>query len=574
MSDPKDNVTVEDMEEDITSWILETLDELRTEEGFCLKAAMDLPPISRIESEELIHSLESILKQYNIEIPPDIRRELLETPQHEAVFLAPAVHKELRPRTVSINTNAKVRVLFIRGEAPIDGKDGKIIVHFDYSEKPGRLLPDGTIDFRNINKFPQAREGQVLIDVYEPTQGTPGTDVEGGHIPPKVGKAFEVEAGEGIRTERKYDEKEKRYYVSYIAEKAGIVICSFDGDIRDAEHLRKIEIKNQITVRDIDFSTGNIGDAVEEVRCVADVVVEGDIKGSFAVIIDGNLDVRGAVEGEKIDVSGELKASFVRSSVRIGGKAEIGSALNATIRSEDSIVIEREVARCIIEAPTLILQPKGTPTVLIGQLEASVQSLYANGCEIRSKMVVEMGRVLLEELKQLEKRRETLDREIEALQAEIKDRAVVFLQKIKMIKNAIHNSKDKELEYLQALGTRLLKGEIGAREVLDALDGLGSVQNSGNLPIVKSLKAFANSKENEEKFLNELEAIRLQEEGINEKLSRMELIIEGLVRGSGVVEVVCGKERLKWETPPSGEEAPLSIQVKYVPGKGLVTNEL
>ncbi len=574
MSDQKDYSVRNEIEADSTSWILDTLDEVRTEDGFCIKAAMDLPPISRLQGEELLNSIETILKQYNIEVPPDIRREILDGSQHEAIFLAPATHKGLRPRTVAINTSAEIRCLFIRGEPPIDGKDGKIIVHFDYTEKPGRLLPDGTIDFRNINKFPQVIEGQVLIDVYEPTPGTPGTDVAGGHIPAREGKSFQVEAGEGIRTERKYDDQERRYYLSFIAEKSGIVICSFDGDVRDAEHLRNIEIKNKITVRDIDFSTGNIGDALEEVRCVADVVVEGDIKGRFAVIIDGSLDVRGAVEGEKIDVSGDLRAAFVRSSVRIGGKAEIASALNASIKSEDIVVIEREIGRCSIEAPTLILHPKKTNKVLVGQLDASVQSFYGKGCEIRSKLVVEMGRSLLDQLKTIEKREASLMREIEVVQGKIKDRALIFFQKIKMIKSAMKNRKDKELEYLQELGMRLLKEEIHTDEVLEVIDKMGSSQDSGIQSIVKALRSFAISKDEEERFIDELEAIKLQKEGIREKLSRMEVVMDGVIKGSGSVEIVCGEENLKWQTRPSGDEFPLRVQVTYVPGEGLVTKEL
>ena len=287
-------------QEDIAALILSTLEELRTDGGYCLKVSMDLPPMSRVENDKLLDGIDAILRQYNIEIPPDIRKELQTKTQCEVVFLAPSLHDGLRPRTVAINTNAEVRSLFIRGEAPIDGKDSRIEVHFDYSEKPGRLLPDGTIDFRNINKFPQAKEGQILLSVYEPTQGTPGTDVEGGRIPPKTGNEYSVDAGEGIKTEKRYDDEEKRYFTAYIAERPGIVICTFEGGVHDAEHLRQIEIRNKITVKNIDFSTGNIGDTAEEVRCVADVTVEGDIKGSFAVIIDGNLEVKGAVEGEKV----------------------------------------------------------------------------------------------------------------------------------------------------------------------------------------------------------------------------------------------------------------------------------
>ena len=570
MKESTENSVVEETEQEIINWILDTVDELRTDEGYCLKATMDLPPMSRVDNSVLINCIEAILAQFNISIPPDILRELSENSQHEAVFLAPSIHKELRPRTVSINTSADIRAIFIRGEPPIDGKDGKIEVHFDYTEKPGRLLPDGTIDFRNINKFPQVKEGQVLLNIYEPTRGTPGTDVYGGHVPPKEGRAFEVEAGDGIRVERKYDDEEKRYFNSYLAEKAGIVICHFEGDIRDAFHLRQVEIKNQITVKDIDFSTGNIGDAVEEIRCVADVTVNGDIKGSFVVIIEGNLEVRGAVEGEKVDVSGDLKASFVRSSVRIGKKAEIGSALNATLKSDELIVVEREVARCVIRCPNLIFQPKGTPTVLIGQCQARVLTLNARGVEIRSHFVVILGEELLKQLDQLNKRRDAVERELEGLSVEFKDKATIFIQKIKMLNGIAQKVDDKELIFLQEVGTKLLKGEIGHEETRALLAKWGSIENPGNLTILKALTSLIETREDEERLSSELEAIGRQEEGIKEQLSRMYVQLEGSLKGSGKLEVVCGRQVLKWQADASGKNTPISIEVRYVLGKGLV----
>ncbi|OCC15474.1 hypothetical protein DBT_1221 [Dissulfuribacter thermophilus] len=560
--------------EDITEWILNTIEEVNTESGYCLKVAMDLPPISKAEPKILVSAIEGILAHYNIQIPSDIRQELLETQQHEAVFLAPALGKDLRPRTVSINTNAEIRALIIRGEPPIDGLDGKIEVHFDYNEKPGKFLPDGTIDFRTINKFPQAYAGQILLTIYEPTNGTPGTDVEGRLIPPKIGHAFEVDVGEGIEVRRDYDDEEKRHLYEYLADRSGIIICDFENDIRDAYHLRQIEVRNRLIVRNIDFSTGNIGDLIEEVRCVADVIVEGDIRGNFAVIIDGNLEVKGAVEGERIDVSGELKAAYIRSSVKVGKKIEAWTALNARLKSDEFVLIRREVARCLIISPIVVMQPKGIPVILIGQCDVAARRLYIDRCEIRSHLNVEIGKDLFDELDQVFQKREMLKRSIESLRVELKDKAMIFLEKIKTIKNAFGNHKDREFEFLKDLGTRLLKGEIGFEEAILQLKQWGKIENNVNLPLVKALKSFIDTKENEARVTQDLEAIEIQKKELEQELSRMEVRVKGILKGCGCLNIRCNEQSFKWYADASSERTQITIQLNYIPGQGMVASEL
>ncbi len=560
--------------EDITDWILNTIEEVNTESGYCLKVAMDLPPISKAEPKMLVPAIEGILSRYHIQIPPDIKQELLETHQHEAVFLAPALGKDLRPRTVSINTNAEIRALIIRGEPPVDGLDGKIEVHFDYNEKPGRILSDGTIDFRSINKFPQAYAGQILLNIYEPTKGTPGTDVEGRLIPPKIGHAFEVEAGEGIKVRRDFDDEEQRHFNEYLADRSGIVICSFENDIRDAFHLKQIEIRNQLTVRDIDFSTGNIGDVVEEVRCVADVIVEGDIRGNFAVIIDGNLEVKGAVEGQRIDVSGKLKATYIRSSVKVGEKIEAWTALNARLKSDELVLIHREVARCLIISPIVVMQPKGIPVILIGQCDVTARRLYIDRCEIRSHLNVEIGKDLFDELDQVFQKREMLKRSIESLRVELKDKAMIFLEKIKTIKNAFGNHKDREFDFLKDLGTRLLKSEIGFEEAVLQLKQWEKIGNNVNLPLVKALKSFIDAKENEARVTQDLKAIEIQKKELEQELARMEVRVKGILKGCGCLTIRCNEQSFKWYAEVSSERTHINIQLNYIPGQGMVVSEL
>lgn len=560
--------------EETIDWILNTREEFNTESGYCLKVAMDLPPVSRTEPEILVSAIEGILDRYNIQIPLDVRDQLLKNNQDEIIFFAPVLDKVLKPRTVVINTNPEIRALIVRGEPPIDGLDGKIEIGFDYNEKPGKLLPDGTIDFRNINKFPQVYEGQVIMTIYDPTDGTPGTDVEGRLIPPNKGHAFEVDVGQGVKKRMYYDEEEKRNFYEYMADRSGIVICEFENDIRDVYHLKKIEIRNQIVVRNIDFSTGNIGDVIEEVRCVVDVIVEGDIRRNFAVIVDGDMEVKGAVEGQSIDVSGELKAAYVSSAVKAGKKIEVKSALNAKLESDELVLVYREVVRCHINSPVVVMQPKGTPVILIGQCDVEAQRLYIDKCEIRSSLTAEIGKGLFDELHQLELRRVMLKRSLDSCRVELKNKAMILLEKIKIKKNAFGNNMDREFEFVKDLGIRLLKGEIGFEQVVLELKQWGKIENNANIPLFKALYALTEAKEKESKVVQDLEAIEIQKKKLEQELSRMEVSIKGILKGSGRITVRCNEQSFKWYADTSSKRTYITVQLNYIPGQGMVVSEL
>ena len=209
------------------------------------------------------------------------------------------------------------------------------------------------------------------------------------------------------------------------------------------------------------------------------------------------------------------------------------------------MLIEREAARCMIDCPVLVLQPRGTPTVLVGQLDASVTALHARGCEIRGRLNVVLGQSLLRQLDEIEARRQTISKKLDVLGGKIKDNAMIFLQKIKSIKSSHRDRPDEELDFLQALGTSLLKGNAGAGETMERLKKWGETRNPANAAIARALKSLAHVKEDEEKLLAELNAIDLQEQGINEQLSRMEVSIDSVLKGSGTLVVVCGKEKKK-----------------------------
>ncbi len=564
-----DSFDVDDELDEILEWISENQDEVFTDNGECIKVMMDLPPISRVGADKLLLAITTILGRYNVAIPEAIKKEFEKNAQHEAVFLAPAPDPNLRPRTVSINTFADTRTLMIRGEPPIHGIDGKVEVFFDFHERPGEILPDGTIDFRNINKFPQVQKGETVVKIYEPTEGTKGTDVEGKPIFPIAGIEYDIEIGDGIEVKREFISDEDRYLRSYLAERSGVVISHFKKGKREPENLKKIEIRNKIAIRNVDFSTGNIGNEIEEIRCVADVTVNGDIRGSFAVLIDGDLDVKGAIEGRIVDVSGNLKASFIRSKAKIGGDIEVKTAMNSEIETNYSVLIEKEIIRTKVSCNTLKMIPRGAPTVLVGQCQISARIIIMERIEVRSAVDIELGNDLFKELDIILTNEDKIKKAISQLDNSLKDKAFIFLDKIKKITGALSGKTDNELDFLKTLGSKLLRGDIEANEAKSELERWGDIENGSNMPIANALFSLITTKTNQDKLKYQLQMVQKEKGNILEELSKMQLIMKGVLKGSGKIRLKCASEELTWQADPAKGATILNIRLSYDYKNGL-----
>jgi hypothetical protein len=167
---PAGEINSDSSVQEIVQWIREGIEEERTGSDI-IRVIMDIPPVRRIEGAKIITALKEILSEYAIQLPSDVTDAIEKGISEEFMFAAPAREKYLRPRNVMINTAPEVCTLMISGEEPVDGDPGFLEVHYDFSVKSGKLLPDGSIDFREMNRFPQARAGELLLRLYEPTEG-------------------------------------------------------------------------------------------------------------------------------------------------------------------------------------------------------------------------------------------------------------------------------------------------------------------------------------------------------------------------------------------------------------------
>jgi hypothetical protein len=562
-----EEVTSESSVQEIVQWIREGIDEERTGSDI-IRVIMDIPPARRVPGKRSAAALKEIMAEYSIQLPPEVLETLESGRAADFSFAAPAREKYLRPRSVIINTAPEVCTLMIAGEEPVDGVPGFTEIHYDFSVKSGKLFSDGSIDFREINMFPQAKEGELLLRIFEPTEGVAGTDVYGWRVAPVPGEPVRIEFGDNITTSRDYDEEQERDYIDVSARKPGIIVTDFGGASPKAENIIGISIHNRLELNDIDFTTGNVSGNSGELRCTADVSVSGDIRGSFSVLIEGMLEVKGTVEGERIDASGEVIAHLVRSSIRSGRFINAVSATNAKLIAEEYIQITREFTHCTMKAPEVILENEHGREVLCGSADISAYFVRAANVEIRNRLEIVLGEKLISQLQALEKSRDQLENQITAEETHLKARAHTFGKKLQLTYSIVPDQLKKIIVGIKNMGSKILSGSMPPQTASNNLTKLSQSLGAEFLPLLDQLKRIAKIQEVRLEKIEKLNAIGEQIGVTINELKEMAVDINGSITSKGHVIIRCGNHEEHWQGEGHGSDN-FEIHIGYDPETGL-----
>ncbi len=250
----------------------------------------------------------------------------------------------------------QAETVIARGKAPVAGKDGQLELNFLPGPQAGRRRPDGSLDWLDRCWLTRVEAGHELAIILPPTNGRPGTRVDGQEIPTTPGKACSVATGDGvevgddgvIRSLREgaiqYREGEKVDVLEHYEH-------SGDVDIRSG-HLSS---DGTITV------TGNVNTNFE-VKSKGDIAINGAVFGG-RVVAKGNVQIgRGISGGEDgyVEAGGDLLAHHAQSSrLHSGGavviatdcvgtqlharKLEVGRALLGGESVVETLIVSRDV---------------------------------------------------------------------------------------------------------------------------------------------------------------------------------------------------------------------------------------
>lgn len=274
------------------------------------------------------------------------------------------------------------------GTPAVPGVDGRVDEHYPRTVGTPQIIENaqGIVDFENLNWLVHIDEGTVICDITEPTEGTPGIDIQGNPLNPYNGKKQRIPKGDGTE----------------LTPDGSKLVAKMDGQIsfRDG----KFHVNNTIMIRgDVDLSTGSL-----DVK--GDVVIHGNVLSGFDVKATGNITIGGRVNNSLIEaggnivvnlgVSGNVTGTLIagkdlickyieNANVEIGGDLKADSIINCTVSAKG-----RAVART--GRGTII----GGTIYAMGGVEARI--IGNNAGRLTTLILAPTPKMLLEEAKMAE----------------------------------------------------------------------------------------------------------------------------------------------------------------------------
>lgn len=187
-------------------------------------------------------------------------------------------------------------ICIAKGIPVINGDDG----YYEYmfrTEIPSipTILPDGSVDYQNVQFFEYIKKGDVVAVYHPATAGITGYTVMGRPLPAKHGIEQQVLFGKHIHAEDDH--------VTYIADADGKI------ELKDSE----IIISNLLEVDEVSYITGNV-------RFGGSVHIRGNVSNGMVVESGEDIVIDGNVEGATIRCGRNL---LLKKGVLGGGNCQI-----------------------------------------------------------------------------------------------------------------------------------------------------------------------------------------------------------------------------------------------------------
>lgn len=340
---------------------------------------------------------------------------------------------------------------------------------------PGRVLEDGTIDFRDRNLQTVVQGDQLIGRLYPPQPGTPGRDIFGETVEPPPPKAIEI-----ITDTRIYAEAEDGCMAFFAEVEGGL---SSESDVHESSkgtteriHLGIYPISN--IEGDVDYNTGNID-------FNGDVVIKGSVQSQFSVKATGSIAVGGFVESGAYLAAGKdvmIKNGILGSSTEIvaGGDFMCKFVQEATVRAQGDIRIGSYGFNASLRAAGVLVvtgRGDGNARALVGGFAwgargvqaRSIGSPYNSG----TRLVAGVDPAHLERLEQLRANLHSCQEKQKQLADTIGvDRLDINLIKIKLART----ENEAEKQSILAAVKRMARVTELAQSLQKEIDGIGEAQ--------------------------------------------------------------------------------------------------
>lgn len=257
-----------------------------------------------------------------------------------------------------------------RATPPKRGQNGSVFFHFDKEPKHKPHRDEfGIANYRELNAIVPIRKGELIADIHEPTQGTPGTNIFGNPIPAEAGIAAKVTVGKN----------------TLITADGKNIVAACDGHIIYGTGCFVVE--DTVTIKsDLDMSVGNLS-------FFGDIHIKGNVMEGFIIASGKNVRIDGTVFGGEIVAGGNVTivGGAINSKIECGGNADIGFCDNTEIKANGSVV-SKQFAFCNIFCYGT-LTAKGAKGVIVGGKITSMGDVTAGiiGSEKYTQTEINIG---------------------------------------------------------------------------------------------------------------------------------------------------------------------------------------
>jgi uncharacterized protein (DUF342 family) len=234
-----------------------------------------------------------------------------------------------------------VDVPVLRGIIPTDPVHGKIVWAADFFNPTFGIDEEtGNIDYRQRAAQGSVEEGQLLATIVPPVPGKSGLNLLGEVVAAEDAKSADIRAGRSVT----------------LNEEEGKLYSDVTGRIRWE--------KPRLSVDTVYTVTGNVGLKTGNVEHPGAVVVLGDVEAGTKLKAEGDVEVRGLVEGAEIEAGGNLMVhngiiGQKTSVIRVGGSVQVRFINDAEVEADRDVIVEREVSNSKIRTRGALRCPAG-----------------------------------------------------------------------------------------------------------------------------------------------------------------------------------------------------------------------
>lgn len=233
------------------------------------------------------------------------------------------------------------------------------------------FLPDGRVDFRELDNIVVVSTGQVLATRMPPTAGVAGRNILGVELPAVPGKDLIWPVGKGV---------------SVVGDQ---LVASVDGQV-----VLKSGRVNVLPVYeisgDVDYSVGNV-------RFNGNVQIRGSVKPGFTIQAEGDIKISGGVDGANVICGGTLTVSGGiqgqgRGEVRVEGDVFSRFIENCKVTAGGAIVVGEDIMHSQVFAGRSI-QVGGRKGLIVGGVTRATDSIECKvlGASFGTPTVLEVG---------------------------------------------------------------------------------------------------------------------------------------------------------------------------------------